>query len=72
MEKKAASTNNTNLNAADTFSEGINSLGNGFIEGISGLITKPVEGGKKDGIFGAVTGLAKGVIGAVAKPTAGL
>ncbi|KAK8875495.1 hypothetical protein M9Y10_005661 [Tritrichomonas musculus] len=68
----AASTDNTNLSAVDTFNEGITSLGNGLIDGISGLITKPVEGGKKDGLTGAVTGLAKGVIGAFAKPAAGI
>ena len=64
-------TDNTNLNAADTFGEGISSFGNGLIDGMSGLIKKPIEGGKKDGILGAVTGLAKGAIGAVTKPTAG-
>ncbi|OHT04688.1 hypothetical protein TRFO_27685 [Tritrichomonas foetus] len=66
------STDSANLNAADTVQDGITAFGNGIVDGITGLITKPIEGGKKDGFVGAFTGIAKGLVGAFAKPVAGV
>lgn len=68
----AIAADHTNLEAADTIQEGFKSLGNSFYDGFNGLIRKPIEGGKKDGIAGAFSGLTKGLIGAIAKPTAGV
>ncbi|EGG20963.1 vacuolar protein sorting-associated protein 13 family protein [Cavenderia fasciculata] len=45
-------------------------LGRGLFEGITGIVTKPVEGAKKGGFAGFAKGLAQGVVGVAIKPTA--
>ncbi|KAJ2894553.1 glycosyltransferase family 28 domain-containing protein [Zalerion maritima] len=47
-------------------------LGLGFYDGISGLVTQPLRGAKKDGARGLVTGFGKGIGGLVMKPAAGI
>jgi sterol 3beta-glucosyltransferase len=44
----------------------------GFADGISGIVTQPYEGGKEDGVWGFTKGLAKGSMGLVTKPGAGM
>ncbi|XP_039957880.1 vacuolar protein sorting-associated protein 13 [Bactrocera tryoni] len=59
-----------------TFSEGIarsgKSLVMGFVDGVSGVVTKPVAGAREEGVEGFFKGVGKGVIGFVAQPTAGV
>jgi hypothetical protein len=40
-------------------------------DGITGLVTQPMQGAKKDGAAGAFKGIAKGIGGLVLKPGAG-
>ncbi|KAM9977730.1 hypothetical protein ACTFIR_011602 [Dictyostelium discoideum] len=44
-------------------------LGRGILQGITGIVTKPVEGAKKGGFAGFAKGLAQGVVGVAVKPT---
>ncbi|KAF7118656.1 hypothetical protein CNMCM5793_008194 [Aspergillus hiratsukae] len=45
----------------------------GMLEGVSGLVTQPIKGGKEEGALGVVKGLAKGTAGFMTKiPSAGL
>uniref|UniRef100_A0A8D8LZY6 Vacuolar protein sorting-associated protein 13C n=2 Tax=Cacopsylla melanoneura TaxID=428564 RepID=A0A8D8LZY6_9HEMI len=44
----------------------------GFVQGVSGVVTKPIEGAKDDGVGGFVKGFGKGMIGLVTRPTAGI
>lgn len=46
-------------------------LGLGFYDGITGLVTQPWNGARKDGAGGFVKGLGKGFGGLIAKPGAG-
>lgn len=46
-------------------------FGFGFYDGISGLVTQPLEGAKKDGVAGLIKGFGKGIGGVVLKPGAG-
>ena len=46
-------------------------FGYGFYDGISGLVTQPFEGAKKEGIAGLIKGFGKGIGGVVLKPGAG-
>lgn len=46
-------------------------FGLGFYDGISGLITQPIEGAKKEGVAGLIKGFGKGLGGVVLKPGAG-
>ena len=43
-------------------------FGFGLYDGISGLITQPVDGARKDGIAGFLKGFGKGIAGVVIKP----
>ncbi|KMY92020.1 vacuolar protein sorting-associated protein 13 [Drosophila simulans] len=44
----------------------------GFVDGVSGVVTKPVIGARDNGVEGFFKGLGKGAIGLVARPTAGV
>ena len=57
---------------ADGVVVGAASLGRGIISGLSGLVTKPVEGLEQEGIAGLAKGAVKGVGGLFLKPVAGL
>ena len=46
-------------------------FGFGFYDGISGLVTQPLEGAKKEGVAGLIKGFGKGIGGVVLKPGAG-
>uniref|UniRef100_A0A6P4FUH3 Vacuolar protein sorting-associated protein 13A-like n=1 Tax=Drosophila rhopaloa TaxID=1041015 RepID=A0A6P4FUH3_DRORH len=44
----------------------------GFVDGVTGVVTKPVTGARDSGVEGFFKGLGKGAIGLVARPTAGV
>jgi hypothetical protein len=46
-------------------------FGYGWYDGISGLVTQPFNGAKKNGVKGFLEGIGKGVSGLVLKPGAG-
>ncbi|TEY61488.1 hypothetical protein BOTCAL_0168g00210 [Botryotinia calthae] len=48
------------------------SFGYGFYDGITGIITQPMQGAKKDGALGFAKGLAKGTVGLITKPGAAM
>ena len=52
--------------------KGFKRLGSGVFGGVTGVITQPIQGVKKDGAKGLVTGIGKGAAGLVAKPVGGV
>ena len=44
----------------------------GFVDGVTGVALKPIEGAKDEGVGGFFKGVGKGVVGLVARPTGGL
>jgi len=54
------------------FVMGVQGLGRGLFEGVTGIVMKPVEGAMKDGFEGFAKGVAKGVVGVAVKPVAGI
>ncbi|XP_051053816.1 intermembrane lipid transfer protein VPS13C isoform X2 [Phodopus roborovskii] len=56
----------------DSLARGGKGLLRGVFGGVTGIITKPVEGAKKEGAAGFFKGIGKGLVGAVARPTGGL
>jgi len=44
----------------------------GVVDGITGIVTQPVSGAKKEGVEGFFKGFGKGVVGLVTRPTAGI
>ncbi|XP_063782573.1 intermembrane lipid transfer protein VPS13C isoform X2 [Pseudophryne corroboree] len=56
----------------DSLAKGGKGLLQGVVSGMTGIITKPVEGAKKEGAAGFFKGIGKGIVGAVARPTGGI
>ncbi|CAF2390576.1 unnamed protein product [Rotaria sp. Silwood2] len=44
----------------------------GFVDGVKGVVTKPIRGAKHGGASGFFKGLGQGVVGLVARPTGGI
>ncbi|XP_019853628.1 PREDICTED: vacuolar protein sorting-associated protein 13C-like [Amphimedon queenslandica] len=55
-----------------SFGRGVETLGKGFYQGLTGIVTQPVKGAMKEGVLGFIKGTGKGVLGLVFKPTGGL
>ncbi|WKX92088.1 hypothetical protein Q1695_010264 [Nippostrongylus brasiliensis] len=51
---------------------GVKGLGAGFIDGVAGIVKKPIEGAKQGGGVGFVKGVGKGLIGVVTRPVSGV
>lgn len=43
-----------------------------MVGGVTGVISKPLEGAQQDGVGGFFKGVGKGAIGLVTRPTAGV
>ncbi|XP_063099462.1 intermembrane lipid transfer protein VPS13C isoform X5 [Cavia porcellus] len=56
----------------DSLARGGKGFLRGVFGGVTGIITKPVEGAKKEGAAGFFKGIGKGLVGAVARPTGGI
>ncbi|KAM7259519.1 hypothetical protein ACFE04_015260 [Oxalis oulophora] len=56
----------------DVLREGGGALAKGFFRGVTGILTKPLEGAKSSGVEGFVQGVGKGIIGAAAQPVSGV
>ncbi|XP_069723155.1 intermembrane lipid transfer protein VPS13C isoform X2 [Phaenicophaeus curvirostris] len=56
----------------DSLAKGGKGLLWGVVEGVTGVVTKPVEGAKKEGAAGFFKGIGKGLVGVVARPTGGI
>ena len=52
--------------------DGARNLGLSVAEGASGLVVAPVVGARRDGVKGALVGVAQGVVGVAVKPAAGV
>ena len=58
--------------AGDSLDAAADSLSDGFIDGFSGIVLKPMEGAEEDGVGGFFKGLGGGLAGVVTKPVAGV
>jgi vacuolar protein sorting-associated protein 13A/C len=56
----------------DGLREGGEAFAKGLFRGVTGILTKPVEGYKAGGFEGFASGVARGVIGAAAQPMSGV
>ncbi|XP_077174397.1 intermembrane lipid transfer protein VPS13C isoform X2 [Paroedura picta] len=56
----------------DSLAKGGKGLLRGVLGGVTGIVTKPVEGAKKEGAAGFFKGIGKGLVGVVARPTGGI
>lgn len=58
-------------NIGDGLLKGFASAGTSIWSGVSGVVTKPIQGAKNDGIEGFFIGIGKGATGLVAKTVSG-
>ncbi|KAL5541456.1 hypothetical protein UlMin_009166 [Ulmus minor] len=56
----------------DVIREGGGALAKGLFRGVTGILTKPLEGAKSSGVEGFVQGVGRGIIGAAAQPVSGV
>ncbi|PKI62678.1 hypothetical protein CRG98_016949 [Punica granatum] len=56
----------------DVIRGGGGALAKGLFRGVTGILTKPLEGAKSSGVEGFVSGVGKGIIGAAAQPVSGV
>ena len=50
---------------------GMYDFGKGLFDGVTGLVTRPVEGARQEGLGGFFKGVGRGLTGIVVKPIAG-
>jgi len=70
--REAIKRRRTNDNLAVGMARNTRDLGMGFIGGISGVVLKPIEGARDEGVGGFFKGVGKGVAGLVTRPTGGI
>lgn len=51
---------------------GLEALGEGILDGVTGVLEQPLRGALDGGALGFARGVGRGLVGAVAKPMAGL
>ncbi|KAJ8645273.1 hypothetical protein MRB53_007021 [Persea americana] len=56
----------------DVIRDGGGAFAKGLFRGVTGILTKPLEGAKSSGVEGFVQGVGKGIIGAAAQPVSGV
>jgi vacuolar protein sorting-associated protein 13A/C len=44
----------------------------GVVQGVTGIVTKPVEGARQEGVKGFFKGAGKGLVGVVVRPASGV
>ncbi|KAJ8599340.1 hypothetical protein CTAYLR_005342 [Chrysophaeum taylorii] len=52
--------------------EGVETVATGLMQGVGGLLTKPVQGARSEGLAGLAAGTAQGVTGLAVKPVVGI
>ncbi|UMM13276.1 hypothetical protein L5515_001638 [Caenorhabditis briggsae] len=72
MKKRQEDLNRKPQSFGEGMARGLKGLGMGVVGGITGVVTKPIEGAKQEGGFGFVKGVGKGLIGVVTRPVSGV
>ncbi|KAF6721023.1 Vacuolar protein sorting-associated protein 13C [Oryzias melastigma] len=72
QQKRREEMNRQPKDFSDSLAKGGKGLLKGVVGGVTGIVTKPVEGAKKDGAAGFFKGIGQGLVGIVARPTGGL
>ncbi|XP_078286094.1 intermembrane lipid transfer protein VPS13C isoform X3 [Rhinoraja longicauda] len=72
QQKRREEMNRQPKDFGDSLAKGGKGLLRGVVGGFTGIITKPVEGARKEGAAGFFKGIGKGLVGVVARPTGGI
>ena len=60
------------INVALGLGSGVQKLLNGFLDGVTGVVKKPLQGAEKKGLEGFAKGIGKGLLGLLVKPIIGI
>ncbi|XP_061103082.1 intermembrane lipid transfer protein VPS13C isoform X2 [Conger conger] len=72
QQKRREEMNRTPKDFGESLAKGGKGFLKGVVGGVTGIVTKPVEGAKKEGAAGFFKGIGKGLVGVVARPTGGI
>nr|CAB3267621.1 vacuolar protein sorting-associated protein 13A-like [Phallusia mammillata] len=72
QKKRLEAKNKQPADVKEGLARGGKGLVMGVVSGVTGIVTKPVEGAKKEGAAGFFKGVGKGLIGVVARPVSGV
>ncbi|XP_060923538.1 intermembrane lipid transfer protein VPS13C isoform X1 [Limanda limanda] len=72
QQKRREEMNRPSKDFGASLAKGGKGLLKGVVGGFTGIVTKPVEGAKKEGAAGFFKGIGKGLVGVVARPTGGI
>uniref|UniRef100_F1KPF0 Vacuolar protein sorting-associated protein 13A n=1 Tax=Ascaris suum TaxID=6253 RepID=F1KPF0_ASCSU len=72
QRKRQQAINRRPQNFSEGMARGAKGVGQGFYEGITGVVSKPLEGARTGGVGGFAKGLGKGLVGAVVRPVSGV
>ncbi|CAI5438459.1 unnamed protein product [Caenorhabditis angaria] len=72
MKKRQEDLNRKPQTFSEGMARGFKGLGMGVVGGITGVVTKPIEGARQEGGIGFVKGVGKGLIGVVTRPVSGV
>ncbi|XP_067348723.1 intermembrane lipid transfer protein VPS13C isoform X2 [Channa argus] len=72
QQKRREEMNRPPRDFGESLAKGGKGLLKGVVGGVTGIVTKPVEGAKKEGAAGFFKGIGKGLVGVVARPTGGI
>ncbi|XP_062868929.1 intermembrane lipid transfer protein VPS13C isoform X1 [Trichomycterus rosablanca] len=72
QQKRREEMNRPSKDFGESLAKGGKGFLKGVVGGVTGIVTKPVEGAKKEGAAGFFKGIGKGLVGVVARPTGGI
>ncbi|KAK3690734.1 hypothetical protein RRG08_061173 [Elysia crispata] len=72
QKKRREQLNKKPATAREGFARGGKGLVMGVFDGVTGIVRKPVEGAKQEGVSGFFKGMGKGLVGVVTRPTSGV
>ncbi|KAJ3072035.1 hypothetical protein HDU98_004400 [Podochytrium sp. JEL0797] len=72
QKRRMASARNRPKHLGVGVTTGVTSFGTSVASGLTGVLSKPIEGYTKDGVGGFFKGLGKGLVGVVSKPAIGV
>lgn len=71
MKLKANGAKGKGANIVRGFESGVQKLIQGFLEGVKGVVIKPIRGAERNGFEGFAKGIGKGLLGLLVKPVIG-
>ncbi|KAF7703592.1 hypothetical protein HF521_022599 [Silurus meridionalis] len=72
QQKRREEMNRPSKDFGSSLAKGGKGLLKGVVGGVTGIVTKPVEGVMKEGAAGFFKGIGKGLVGVVTRPTGGI